>query len=56
MGEAFFHPMQANYWIYRARLGADTSSLTDLAGGRWPLYRWDNDDPAVLDAFKPRGG
>jgi soluble lytic murein transglycosylase-like protein len=31
----------ANYWIYRARLGGDTSSLTELAEGRWPLYRWD---------------
>jgi hypothetical protein len=34
----------ANYWIYRARLGGDTSSLTELAEGRWPLYRWDAAD------------
>jgi len=49
----FIEHVLANYWIYRSRLGADTSSLTDLANGRWPLYRWDNDDPAVLDVFKP---
>ena len=33
-----------NYWIYRGRLGGDTTSLTDLAEGRWPLYRWDDND------------
>jgi soluble lytic murein transglycosylase-like protein len=32
----------ANYWIYSARLGGDTTSLTDLAEGRWPLYHWDD--------------
>lgn len=37
----FIEHMLANYWIYRARLGGDTSSLTELAEGRWPLYRWD---------------
>jgi soluble lytic murein transglycosylase-like protein len=42
----FIEHVLANYWIYRARLGDDTSSLTELAQGRWPLYRWD----ASLDA------
>jgi soluble lytic murein transglycosylase-like protein len=42
----FIEHVLANYWIYRARLGGDTSSLTELAQGRWPLYRWD----ASLDA------
>ena len=37
----FIEHVLANYWIYRARLGGDTSSLTELAEGRWPLYRWD---------------
>jgi soluble lytic murein transglycosylase-like protein len=37
----FIKNVLANYWIYRARLGGDTSSLTELAEGRWPLYRWD---------------
>lgn len=37
---AFIQHVLANYWIYRARLGGDTSSLTELADGRWPLYRW----------------
>jgi soluble lytic murein transglycosylase-like protein len=37
----FIHRVLANYWIYRARLGADTASLTDLADGKWPLYRWE---------------
>ncbi|HLG87621.1 MAG TPA: lytic transglycosylase domain-containing protein [Alphaproteobacteria bacterium] len=38
----FIERVLANYWIYRARMGADTSSLTDLAEGRWPRYRWDD--------------
>jgi soluble lytic murein transglycosylase len=33
----------ANYWIYSARLGGNATSLTDLAEGRWPTYRWPND-------------
>jgi soluble lytic murein transglycosylase-like protein len=40
----FIEHVLANYWIYRARLGGDTSSLTELAEGRWPLYRWDAAD------------
>jgi soluble lytic murein transglycosylase-like protein len=40
----FIKNVLANYWIYRARLGGDTSSLTELADGRWPLYRWDAAD------------
>ena len=40
----FIKNVLANYWIYRARLGGDTSSLTELAEGRWPLYRWDAAD------------
>jgi len=40
----FIQHVLANYWVYRARLGGDTSSLTDLADGRWPLYRWDDDN------------
>ncbi len=38
----FIQHVLTNYWIYRARLGGDTSSLTELADGRWPLYRWDD--------------
>ena len=38
----FIERVLANYWIYRAKMGADTSSLTDLADGRWPLYRWED--------------
>jgi soluble lytic murein transglycosylase len=38
----FIEHVLANYWVYRARLGGDTSSLSDLADGRWPLYHWDN--------------
>jgi soluble lytic murein transglycosylase-like protein len=38
----FIQRVLANYWIYRARLGGDTSSLTDLADGRWPRYHWNN--------------
>jgi soluble lytic murein transglycosylase-like protein len=37
----------ANYWIYRARLGGDTDSLTDLAEGRWPVYHWDDGAPGT---------
>ena len=36
----FIQHVLTNYWIYRARLGGDTSSLTELADGRWPRYRW----------------
>lgn len=43
----FIQHVLTNYWIYRARLGADDSSLDDLAGGRWPLYSWENDTPAT---------
>jgi len=45
----FIERVLANYWIYRAKLGADTSSLTDLANGEWPRYRWDDaaNDPAL---------
>jgi soluble lytic murein transglycosylase len=38
----FIERVLANYWIYRAKLGGDTSSLTDLANGEWPRYRWDD--------------
>ena len=38
----FIEHVLANYWIYRARLGADTSSLSELADGRWPIYHWDD--------------
>lgn len=38
----FIEHVLANYWVYRARLGADTSSLTELANGRWPIYHWDD--------------
>ncbi len=38
----FIEHVLANYWIYRARLGADTSSLTELADGHWPIYRWED--------------
>ena len=27
-----------NFWIYRARLGQETPTLTALAAGRWPAY------------------
>jgi len=40
----FIEHVLANYWAYRARLGGDTSSLSDLADGRWPLYRWEDGD------------
>ncbi len=40
----FIEHVLANYWIYRARLGADTESLTDLAEGRWPLYHWGDNE------------
>lgn len=42
----FIEHVLANYWAYRARLGGDTSSLTELADGRWPLYRWERDQPS----------
>jgi soluble lytic murein transglycosylase-like protein len=38
----FIERVLANYWIYRARLGGNASSLNDLANGRWPRYRWDD--------------
>jgi soluble lytic murein transglycosylase-like protein len=41
----FIEQVLANYWIYRARLGADTASLSDLADGRWPVYHWDGVAP-----------
>ena len=41
----FIENVLTNYWAYRARLGGDTSSLTELSEGRWPLYRWDQDQP-----------
>jgi soluble lytic murein transglycosylase-like protein len=44
----FIEHVLANYWIYRARLGADTESLTDLAEGRWPLYHWGDDEMPAL--------
>jgi soluble lytic murein transglycosylase-like protein len=30
--------VMANYWIYQMRLGKATTSLDDVAAGRWPLY------------------
>jgi soluble lytic murein transglycosylase-like protein len=44
----FIKRVLANYWLYKARLGGDTASLTDLANGQWPVYRWRsaNDDRA----------
>jgi soluble lytic murein transglycosylase-like protein len=38
----FIEHVLANYWAYRARLNGDTTALSDLADGRWPLYRWDD--------------
>jgi soluble lytic murein transglycosylase-like protein len=37
----FIEHVLANYWAYRARLSGDTTSLGDMAEGRWPLYSWD---------------
>jgi soluble lytic murein transglycosylase-like protein len=42
-----------NYWIYSTRLGGDTTSLTDLAEGRWPLYHWDYGINASFASFSP---
>ncbi len=47
----FIEHVLANYWVYRARLGDDTSSLTDLADGRWPLYHWDNDSDGLASSL-----
>ena len=38
----FIQHVLANYWIYLSKFGRDTSSLTDLAYGHWPLYRWED--------------
>ena len=35
----FIERVLANLWIYRARLGQEAPSLTDLAAGAWPRYR-----------------
>lgn len=34
----FVEHVLANYWIYANRMGRDTRSLDELAGGKWPLY------------------
>ena len=34
----FIERVLANLWIYRARLGQEAPSLTDLAAGAWPRY------------------
>jgi soluble lytic murein transglycosylase-like protein len=47
----FIEHVLANYWVYRARLGGDTSSLTDLADGRWPLYHWDDGTDGVATSL-----
>jgi hypothetical protein len=36
----FIQRVLASYWLYKARLGGDTNSLTELANGHWPTYRW----------------
>jgi soluble lytic murein transglycosylase-like protein len=46
----FIEQVLANYWIYRARLGGDTASLSDLADGRWPTYHWDGGRPGLAQA------
>ncbi|HAH10542.1 MAG TPA: murein transglycosylase, partial [Alphaproteobacteria bacterium] len=30
--------VMANMWIYQMRMGKPTTSLDDLASGRWPIY------------------
>ena len=35
----FIERVLANLWVYRARLGQEAPSLTDLAAGAWPRYR-----------------
>jgi soluble lytic murein transglycosylase-like protein len=35
----FVERVLTNYWIYRQRLGESVPSLTELAGGRAPVYR-----------------
>jgi soluble lytic murein transglycosylase-like protein len=42
----FIQHVLVNYWIYRARLGGNTDSLTDLADGRWPVYKWSESETA----------
>jgi soluble lytic murein transglycosylase-like protein len=47
----FVQRVLAYYWTYQAKLGHDSASLTDLAEGRWPRYRWGNTmDGATLAA------
>ncbi len=35
---AYVERVMASFWIYRARLGQPTPSLSALAGGAWPVY------------------
>ena len=34
----FMRVVLTNYWIYRLRLGEQTPSLDQMAGGTWPTY------------------
>ena len=43
-----------NYWIYRVQLGGEPTSLTDLAEGRWPVYRWDDERRGSFGAVQRR--
>ncbi|MFB9354088.1 lytic transglycosylase domain-containing protein [Sneathiella chinensis] len=36
---AFLKRVLTNFWIYRHRLGQDLPGLDDIAEGKWPLYR-----------------
>lgn len=35
----FVEKVMSNFWIYRMRMGQETESLEQAAGGQWPMYR-----------------
>lgn len=48
---SFIQRVMANYWLYATHMGGDTTSLTDLANDRWPLYRWQKTDQSNATAL-----
>lgn len=48
---AFIQHVLTSYWIYRAQLGQETSSLDLIAAGQWPLYAaLDSSDAPIRNA------
>jgi soluble lytic murein transglycosylase-like protein len=52
----FVERVMTNYWIYQDRLGQDSPSLDQVAGGGWPVYKAQDGLIAASDSGSDSSG